>query len=196
MDFFSWHSYEKPEATRKFAAYLEKRLDEAGFSGLETHCNEWNPDPTVELRGSSLASADVAATMCAMQDTKTAVMCYYDARMGTSEYGGLFNPMTRKPLSPYYAVKAFGELYTLGTEVRLEGLEPGTYGLAAIGEDGRRALLLTNLSKEEKTLTVNVAYSHRYRVDEVHALTDEGAFTDGITLGQYEVLLLTDYELS
>lgn len=55
--------------------------------------------------------------MLGMQNLPVDMLMYYDARFGTSVYGGLFNCETRQPYATYYTLKAFGELYVLGNQV-------------------------------------------------------------------------------
>ena len=68
--------------------------------------------------------------------------CFYDARIGTSEYGSLFNPITRQPYADYDAFVMFGRLLQLGEQVALECDRAGVYAVAATdGEknDAKRA---------------------------------------------------------
>lgn len=85
--------------------YCEKILDEYGFGNAEIHLNEWNNAPSLEHRGTSFASAQAVAMMIAMhKETKNDILCYYDARIGPSLYGGMFNPLNHKPLCTYYSL--------------------------------------------------------------------------------------------
>ena len=165
FDFFSHHSYASVEATLKRQKYVEKRLSEAGLSGVEIHLNEWNTNARVKERGKSVASANAAAMMCAMQNTKMSMMCYYDARLGASMYGGLFNPMTYEPLCTYYAFKAFGRLYELGESVKSECDEEGIYVLAATDGE-KRGILISNTGKDTEISLDCGADMKAYLIDE------------------------------
>ncbi len=165
FDFFSHHSYAPVEATLKRQKYVEKRLSEAGLSGVEIHLNEWNTNARVKERGKSVASANAAAMMCAMQNTKMSMMCYYDARLGASMYGGLFNPMTYEPLCTYYAFKAFGRLYELGESVKSECDEEGIYVLAATDGE-KRGILISNTGKDTEISLDCGADMKAYLIDE------------------------------
>ena len=122
FDFFTYHSYANAVDTMKMQKYVEAELDRLGLENTEIHLNEWNPNASLKDRGTGKAAANIAAMMCAMQDARMDMMCYYDARISTSVYAGLFNPMTYKPLPSYYAMKAFGQLYRLGTHLLRRGL--------------------------------------------------------------------------
>ena len=190
FDFFTHHSYLTVERTVKVQKYAEKLLAEAGFPDVEIHINEWNTDRTRDTRGTTKSSADVAAMMMAMQDTKMSVMCYYDARMGISVYGGLFNPMTYTPYCTYYSFKAFGKLYALGDQEEVTGdLGKGLYAMAATnGSD--RGILITNIG-EEKTVETNLGRGYKvYRIDEKHLMTETRMSVKKIKLKQYETLYL------
>ena len=158
IDFFSWHSYLTVEKTVAAAEYLDRRLNELGYGGIETQLNEWNnvcedrSDPLMiqesarKENGTGLAAAKTAAMMCAMQKTKTELLCYYDARIGVSSYAGMFNPLTMKPFPLYYAFAAFNELYRLGNEVECSyNSTDGFFALAAEG-NGKKAVMLANTS--------------------------------------------------
>ena len=155
LDFYTHHSYMSVERTVQVQKYAESILEEYGLGDVEIHLNEWNTNRTTETRGTSQASADVAAMMIAMQRTKMSMMCFYDARIGISEYGGMFNPLTWKPFCTYYSFKAFGDLYRLGDEVEVVGEGDGLYALAATnGEEN--GVLIANPSAEAKAITTNL----------------------------------------
>jgi hypothetical protein len=92
--------------------------------------------------------------MCAMQETKMAMMNFYDARLGLSDYCGLFDPRWRKPFVTYDAFLAFGELYALGTQTEVKGASEDLYATAAT--DGKEnAILLANIA-EAKEISLNL----------------------------------------
>ncbi len=142
FDFFSWHTYSDVTKNREYAAYARKKLDEAGYSHVETSCNEWNSYP--KERGTAFHAAQNTASLIGFQHSPVDTAMFYDARLGISIYGGLFNPMTRTPYPLYYGFKAFGELYVLGTEAASSTDDPNLYVLAAT--DGKTGgLLIANI---------------------------------------------------
>ena len=172
IDFFSWHSYLGTEDTVVAAQYCERVLEKHGYAHLETQMNEWNNcvidrepySAAVEegrrLFGTPEAAARAAAMMCAMQcDSKTDILCYYDARVGASVYGGMFHPITLEPTPLYYSFAAFGELYRLGSQVEaVYERTRGVYALAAT--DGKkRAVLFANEGDADITVETNLAPS-------------------------------------
>ena len=114
LDFFSWHSYTSPLYTSHMADYLDRKLTEYGFGDVETQLNEWNNPNSNELRGTSEASATAAAMMITMQHKKTDILCYYDARIGPSQFGGMFNPLsfTRSEPKPSAFLTANRTIFT------------------------------------------------------------------------------------
>ena len=173
IDFFSWHSYLGTEDTVAAATYCEMVLKKHGYSHLETQMNEWNNcvidrDPYSaavaegrRLFGTPEAAARAAAMMCAMQiHSKTDILCYYDARVGASVYGGMFQPITLEPTPLYYSFAAFGELYRLGTQIEItcEEKEKGIYALAAKDEK-KRAALFVNSSEKDVQIETNLSPS-------------------------------------
>ncbi len=179
IDFFSWHSYLGTEDTVAAARYCEKVLEKHGYGHLETQMNEWNncvidrdpySDAVAEGRklfGTPEAAARAAAMMCAMQiHSKTDILCYYDARVGASVYGGMFRPITLEPTPLYYSFAAFGELYRLGTQVACDYEQKGgVYALAAKGEE-KKAVLFVNSTAEDVQVETNlVSTMNAYAID-------------------------------
>ena len=155
IDFFSWHSYATVERTQVMADYVHRILTEYGFEHLETHLNEWNNAYGNEHHGTSFASASVASMMCAMQNTHTDMLCYYDTRLQASTYGGFFAPLTYEPVCTYYPFLAFGELYELGTQVYSACDDKKIYTLAAT--DGKKkAIMIVNTDEEDKDLSLSL----------------------------------------
>jgi hypothetical protein len=188
FDFFSHHSYMDVRLTTKVQKYAERLLAEAGFPDVEIHLNEWNTDRTKETRGTTRASADVAALMIAMQSTKMSVMCYYDGRLGLSVYGGLFDAVKEEPYCTYYSFKAFGRLYALGNQAEITGdAGDGFYALAAT--DGKtRGVLMTNIG-DEKTVETDLGPGwDAYAIDEKHFMTKKRVGTLNIRMKQYDTL--------
>ncbi len=190
LDFFSHHSYMDVRLTTKIQKYAEELLAEAGFPDIEIHLNEWNTDRTRETRGTSKAAADVAAMMIAMHRTKMSVMCYYDARFGTSVYAGLFSPMTAEPFCTYYSLKAFGKLYALGTAVEARGSgENGLYALAATDGE-RRGVLIANIGEDKEIETDLGSGWTAYLIDDRHFMTKKRMSAGKFRIKQYETLYL------
>lgn len=188
LDFYSWHSYASVEETTQMADYIDGVLTRYGLADVETQLNEWNNAHRREVWGTAYASAQVAAMMLAFQRKKTDMLCFYDARIGWSEYGGLFNPMTLEPVCTYYSLKAFGELFALGTEVACDGFGGGVYAIAAKGEAGE-AVMIANIG-EDTAVTTDLAGMKAYQIDAEHFLTEVDLNPTAFTLPKNTVLLL------
>ena len=77
------------------------------------------------------------------------MMNFYDARLGLSNYCGLFDPRWRRPFVTYDAFLSFGKLYALGTQAEIKGAEDGLYAVAATnGKDN--AVLLANIGEAKE----------------------------------------------
>lgn len=168
IDFFSWHSYLTTDRTVICAKYLERRLAELGYGNLETQLNEWNnvcedrgnpleaSQLAISQKGTSLAAAKTVSMMCAMQNTNTKILCYYDAQIGISYYRGMFNPLNSEPFPLYYAFPAFNELYKLGNQAQCTpSSQDGIYTLAASDGD-KKAVIIANISDEDVHITTNL----------------------------------------
>ena len=173
IDFFSWHSYATVEQTVEISKFMGRFLTARGYGKLETMLNEWN-GPHAEIQhGTSYASAQVAAMMCALQNCPTDMLCYYDARLNAGRYAGFFQPYAAIPVSTYYSFKAFGKLYAMGTQVLCESDTYKLYAVAAIGENTAGALI-TNTTGETQEVTTTLRGGKVYLIDEDHfiSLTD------------------------
>ena len=180
LEFFSWHSYWDVKTIEKTEDYVSMMLHKYGFSDVETHLNEWNPGPDRARRGTMYAAAQIWAIMSMMQKRKqVGVMNFYDARMGASVYGGLFNPETCLPYPAYYAFMAFGDAYALGSEVETTSDDEDVYVLGA--SDGRHSvLLLSNVSTEDREIELNLVGvdmqdAYVLLLDEAHRYSPAGA---------------------
>ena len=180
MDFFSWHSYASPKDTVKMADFVDRMLTKYGFGDVETQLNEWNPAHSVDNRGTSYSAAVDAEMMLRFQDKKTTILCFYDARIGQSVYGGLFNPLTYKPFCTYYPFVAFGEMYEAGTQVEAAvdtdalaaAKGSNITAVGAVNADGsEKFLLIANTGVDEEVHT-NFSGAKVYQIDEAHLMTE------------------------
>ena len=189
FDFFSHHSYASVEKTLIMNRYAADYLAKKGLGHVEIHLNEWNTNAKVEQRGKSVSSACTAAMMCAMQNEKMDMMCYYDARIAVTYYAGLFNPMTFLPTCTYYSFQAFGKLYAMGTQVALTGTDHQLYAVAAKGENAR-GVLITNTGADTWLETDLPAGMTAYLVDEENHLTQTPVDPKGFLLKENQVIYL------
>ena len=188
FDFFSWHSYSKPDDNIRMQKFCESYLEKAGFGDVEIHLNEWNTNPNLEERGTSIACANAVANICGLQNTKMAMMCFYDARIGPTVYGSLFNPLTHKPLCAYYGFHAFGKLYALGQQIACTCDNDRVFTTAATNGE-QSALLLTNLG-EATDIQLNVSDSKAYLIDADNIYTEMDVKDGYIPVKQYQTIYI------
>ncbi|MBR1983616.1 MAG: hypothetical protein IKA12_02900 [Clostridia bacterium] len=154
IDFFSWHSYSKTATNIMYTEYLQKKLEEFGYSHIETHLNEWHA--VREDRGLAHHSAEAAANMIAMQNSPVVHVCnVYDMRItGSSGYNAIFNLNNYKPFKTFYSFVAFNKLYQLKNQVESTIDTEDMYVLTA--KDGEKtAMLIVNLSGKKQPLEIN-----------------------------------------
>ncbi len=140
LDFFSWHSYAGIEQNKRYSEYARKKLDEAGYTKTELTCNEWNYKSA--LRGTARHAALATAMVLSFQNSPLDSAMFYDARLGVGVYGGMFDPLKRTPFPAYYGFKAFGELYRLGTQVKVTIHNKDVYAVAATNNNEGRILIV------------------------------------------------------
>ena len=154
LDFFSWHSYDGIENNIVYANYARKRLDEYGYYQTETTCNEWHVEPTGESRGTYKHAAQIAGMMLAWQNTALDSAMIYDARLGPSSYGAMFNCLTNEPYPEYYSFVAFNKLYQLGEQVEISCEEKGVYAVGA-KKDNVGCIVVSNTLEKDVELNIN-----------------------------------------
>lgn len=201
LDFYSWHLYSTdPHEIVLHADYVRQRLIEYGLDQTENIFDEWNyincgPDVWNDMR-SMPGACFVGAALCLMQKSPIDKAMYYDA-LPTRKYGGLYTFPDELPTKPYYVLKAFNELYRLGTEVVSGAPETeGVYVAAARNDAGHGAALVIN--RENKETTVAFHYQGQggmpriFLLDRNRVLTEIGyLLRDGkLVLPAQSVLLL------
>ena len=171
--------------------YAAKRLAEAGYGDVEIHLNEWHTFPGKTTRGTDKCCASATAMLLAMQNEKMDVMCYYDARMGLSIYGGLFNPMTETPYCTYYGFKAFGKLYKMGVHAECTSDTEGLYAVAATNKTGsEKGILIANIGEETTVETGLEGDFTVYEIDEAHLFAPSEKKADRFALGNNKVVYI------
>ena len=195
IDFFSWHVYDNCHETTaedfliiaKHADYLRRVLDHYGYTKTEHHLNEWNLWTDVKHRKAPRAAAKTLGFMLMMQNTSTDVMCIYDAKIGYSAYGPLFNPDTSYPYPTYYTLLMFNSLYQLGNAVGTESDDKYVFAQAAV--NGKKAsLVIANVHQEPVKLSLDIRNFPTGEA-EILRIDEENTYTlTGETLGD-ELLL-------
>jgi len=103
----------------------------------------------------------------------------------------LFAPLTYQPVCTYYSFLAFGELYTLGTQVASSTDDKEIYTLAATDGE-KKAIMIVNTAREARELTVNVDGSWTVSlIDREHLLTETDLCAQRFTLQPNQVAFLT-----
>jgi hypothetical protein len=157
MDFFSFHHYGHEADDFGADARAARALaDRYGYKNAELILNEWNYVKNWTREGLLYSyytiiglkgSAYVASSVIEAQHSPLDHFMYYDSSYSV-KWNGLFDSYSQKPLKPYYAMRAFGVLYGLGTEAAAESDTHGIYTAAAVSEDGREAAILASYYKD------------------------------------------------
>lgn len=191
IDFFSWHSYVGYKNTVIMAEYLDRKLKEYGLD-VETHLNEWNNShERVKNTLSSYASANVAAMLCAMQNTPCDMLMYYDAKFGgTGTYAGFYHPITYETTCVYEVFHAFGILFDMGNQAQALSDTDGVLTLAA-AKNEKRAVIITNVSGKDERVYTNLGKDFEaYIIDEDNMMTPVDIDASNFTLKENQVILL------
>ena len=206
LDFFSWHGYLGRQYIDKVAIesdFVDQMLTEYGFGSALRFDTEWNCnihesagenrriENYVNYRNEKGAS-HCAAALFKMQRCKIDAAMYYDAQLWCA-YGALFEVPSLKPTKAWHALKAFGELYALGTWLKSTDAEH-IYTCAA--GDGERALLcLANVSDSAETIAldsplVSTAQVRIFVLDKTRdfAIIYEGTLPEQLELPPYSVV--------
>ena len=96
-------------------------------------------------------SAYVGASMIDAQNSPMDHFMYYDARFQCT-FNGLFDDYSQQPLKPYYAMKAFDALYSLGVSTAAESDTPDVYTISAKSGDGSEAAIMITYYKDHDSV--------------------------------------------
>ena len=158
LDFFSWHCYTNigPKMILACEKHCRKILHNYGFDHVPDFLNEWNACRVKAInRSLPKSAADTFGVLIGSQANEVAMLNYYDARIGCSVYGGMFNPDTFYPYKTYYAFKSFNEAYKLGDEVCSSSDCEDVYVLGA-RNDKKGVILIANTTDEQIVLDFKV----------------------------------------
>jgi len=180
LDFYSWHGYiDTVEKAVERAENAQKIMDMFGYSDSESIFDEWNyvkswknVGQSYEILRSYKGTAFNAAVMAALQNTTCDIAAYYDAQMKFEHsWCGIFKSSDTNrtngggslasPKKPFYAFKAFNEVYKCRKQAELSSDDARLYGVAAC--DGENAaVLLSSFADpideqlEEKTVSIKL----------------------------------------
>jgi hypothetical protein len=178
LDFFSWHSYiSNPWNLAVQPSFIRELLDQYGFNKTQSHLNEWNYIPEVELGWRRLfgrgiwqgairkqayeelsgckGASFIANVLMLLQDEPVDVANFYTTTAGLfgifSEYG--------EPRKTYHAFRAFAEL--LKTPVRLETEYNKTDGIVVCAGKNKTKtnILVSNFSEILQLTIINLNIS-------------------------------------
>ena len=140
-DFFSFHCYGPWWKIEKQANHARRELDKAGLRDVPIHLTEWLSS---HGNGTARQAALLADTLVRLQGSAVDLAAVYDARCSSGLYSPLFDPAAWAPRKAYYAFRAFGELYALGTEAPAACSCGEMAVLAAVGAKGDAAAMVVN----------------------------------------------------
>lgn len=218
LDFFSFHTYfTSVEQIAVRADYTRGLLKKYGYENAEIFCTEWNyvtdwgdMENAYQIISDERGAAFAACALCELQTAGYSGANYYDARFGTP-FNGLFRLPRLKhhddahftaPKPTFYAFDAFGKLYRLGTEVKLER-DAGVWALGATDgkTDGLMIARFDVTGEERVTVELDVAHLHGKKVAVsqlapdgeglIPLVTMEGQMPTSVTLPPYSFVLIT-----
>ncbi len=174
LDFYSWHRYcaNIDESLIPEAKAARELLDKYGFYDTESVFDEWNymedwsnRSPSFPIIKNYKGAAFCAGVLCTLQqETDVTVATYFEADV-VKEWCGIFDvkdmshgkiKATVKPLKPFYAFKAFNELYKLGDAVEAVSDTRSVKACAAKGS-GKNAVLISNYNGEDTEVEIELA---------------------------------------
>lgn len=170
MDFFSWHSYTVTARNARYIKYVRENLEKAGYGDTEIICDEWNYNPTENDQIDRRYGANQTSMLIMFQNEDLDLAHYYDGDDDYLTWAGLF-VRDRKPSSAYYGFYAFGQIYKLGNQVEIKNkLRKDMYAVAAKGDNGEAAMLISNVSeKRDRKLRIDAG---EYVVDKCYTVNE------------------------
>lgn len=163
LDFFSWHRYTSdPLSFGTAARDFRKQMDDCGYPDAEMLLDEWNymenwgnQPPSFRKLVGMHGAAFCAASLIAMQHSPVDAAAYFEADV-IKEWCGLFevedmvigsfdrNGPGRnrlRPRKPFYAFRAFNDLYRMGNEVFSESDEKTLFVCASSNGEKAGAMI-------------------------------------------------------
>jgi len=198
LDFYSWHRYYSDISTLLISAAQADELKKRyGYEKAESIFDEWNymrdwndQADSYPVIKNHVGAAHCAATLCAMQSkTNIALATYFEADV-VKEWCGLFevdkmgigrHKATVRPLKPFYAFKAFNELYKMQHAVAANCDAENIHACAAA--DGKRvAVLAANYMNEDTFFVFDLRGIPENEVIEVRIIDEDKTFETLMTL--------------
>ena len=157
IDFVSYHCYTNyPDGIRIEAEKGQAIMDRCGYGDAENILNEWNyvrgwTDDyvySIEAMHGVKGAAFTMATISLCQPAPVDMLMYYDARPST-QFNGMWDFYTSRPIPGYYPFVMFGKLYEMGSETFLSGAPESVYATAATDGRGKNAVMLSCYTDED-----------------------------------------------
>ena len=164
LDFFSWHKYSNDiGAYKNHDEKMYALLTKYGYADAEIFLDEWNymedwqnQPPSFKRLVGMTGAAFCSAALATFQHSHVTGAEYFEADV-VKEWCGLFevedmsiDSLARdkskgklKPRKPFYAFRAFNELYRLENEAYSESDSDSTYVLAASDGKAQKAVIST-----------------------------------------------------
>jgi hypothetical protein len=146
IDYFSWHTYSGIKESMDAADYCRKVMTKYGFGHVEDCLTEWNTDFGRESKNTPMAAAKALAMILGLQKKSTNIACYYDARITTSAFAGLFDGEKMKPRLTYFAFMMFNEAYKLENEVETS-TDCDHVFVCGAKKDDKAVILISNIGE-------------------------------------------------
>ena len=122
---------------------------------------------TIDMIKGIKGAAFIMAVMSAAQPSSIDMLMYYDAR--PTEFNGLFQTDTLRPLKGYYPFLWYGNFYDLVAEIRCESSVEDIYTLCGVDGDGKVTAVLTyyteaDSTSSEKTVSLDFGRDGTYEI--------------------------------
>ena len=207
LDFYSWHGYYSDiRSLLTASAQADELKKRYGYESAESVFDEWNymrdwsdQADSYPIIKNHIGAAFCGAMLCAMQaKTNIALATYFEADV-VKEWCGLFDvdkmsigatKATVRPLKPFYAFKAFNELYKMKHAVAVSCDAENIYACAAA--DGKRAAVLAaNYRNEACSLTFDLRNVPAGETMEIRIIDEDKDFETLMTFEGNERVKLT-----
>ncbi len=198
LDFFSWHLYTGSVYTMTACCqYARALMERYGFEKAESVLDEWNYAYMNEERftrmRTEVGAALASGCLIEMQHNGVDIGCYYDSQPSMC-YCGIFSLETCQPTKAFYSLKAWNELYKLGTEVEAASASSDIRICAARNEN-EAGILVSCYEGTEKLVRINAGglgfdtgvKTTVYAIDKDHfyEIIEEGTYRDGNVVFQH-----------
>ena len=194
FDFFSWHIYSSDvKELVAHAKFIREYLNKNGLFNVESHLNEWNVGGEgggYHLMRNMSGASYILSVLAELQTTDYVDLAMYYCFSYLSKYNGLFDLNVHTKTCTYYALKEYGELIKLKSQIYTETNNENVYCIG--GSNGEKTkIILINFDSEDCDFEVRIkGLKNTIRIDARRLYADKMLVKEDVDITNQNVIKL------